>query len=1035
MNLQSPCTGDRGARAFRSSLTSLGLLAAPILLLSAGCADPPAPAGEAVGEAQQHLTQCVTFQRGTYGTVADTVLASNNLNANFGAQGTLSTSKKDEVLFRADLGAIPSYAVVDSATLKLYVNLTGNGAAVGIVNGNGNANGLGNGNGNNTAFEAINLHRVTAAWSEGSVTFTSFAQHFDSAIVGVILPTGTSSLKSVDLTTLVQSWVSGTQPNHGVLLETVDSKATVFVSSEGGAATLRPALDICYSVPDDHCTPNPCDNGGACINDWTGYTCQCAPGFTGTDCEININDCADAPCLNGGTCVDGISSYTCQCAPGFTGASCQTNIDDCATQPCVNGGVCADGVNAYACTCVPGYAGTNCEIDINECAAQPCENGGTCTDGVNDYTCACATGFTGTNCEINIDDCPGNLCENDASCVDGVASYTCACVPGFSGTYCEVDINECAGNPCLHDATCTDGVNGYTCACAPGYTGTNCEIDIDDCTPNPCQNEGICVDGVNGYTCQCDPIWSGVSCEVPAGPACPCAASPLWETALALPGAQGSENYYDAGVDMFDPVANIYYGAGVSTSEPFCGVYSYDVATEVYTEVYLPGITPDEASACRLQINLFSSCADRGLAACNDGINCYDAGYGTCTGILDCADATDEPESCAPICACNDYWGTQMLAAGGACTSTATSTTFTSAASHLSVDTSLSECTVSVGAPLTTWPYEYTRGPLSLAGADACESLYEATCALCNPSPCLNGGSCTSTTSQYTCTCTAGWTGTKCEIQPTYCGLVRLQNPAAGDGLYTFTVAGHDVELYCHDMAGNPKEYLALAQTGAGHNFSSYDNEGQITSFTKVRFHPDTLAVDLADFTFSTSLNGGPTRYAFAGDCAGYDSQSGTANVDLTGTPFAIAPDQITVQGWYPAGSITYGALNKTADLVGGGYCGVTTTANYAAAPLVLVYQPDAPTCSAGYQMMTGACWNWFGNDFSLHAAIEATGFWDVPHATSPWGIANPGVDCTNATTSDLGFFKYCAVEVVGVGVGSCESDCVNNQCCATFDE
>ena len=32
------------------------------------------------------------------------------------------------------------------------------------------------------------------------------------------------------------------------------------------------------------------------------YTCDCAAGYTGTDCSTNIDDCGDDSCQNGGTC-------------------------------------------------------------------------------------------------------------------------------------------------------------------------------------------------------------------------------------------------------------------------------------------------------------------------------------------------------------------------------------------------------------------------------------------------------------------------------------------------------------------------------------------------------------------------------------------------------------------------------------------------------------------------------------------------------------------------------------------------------------
>ena len=38
----------------------------------------------------------------------------------------------------------------------------------------------------------------------------------------------------------------------------------------------------------------------------------------------DINDCAGNPCLNGGSCNDGVNSYSCDCAYGYTGDNCET---------------------------------------------------------------------------------------------------------------------------------------------------------------------------------------------------------------------------------------------------------------------------------------------------------------------------------------------------------------------------------------------------------------------------------------------------------------------------------------------------------------------------------------------------------------------------------------------------------------------------------------------------------------------------------------------------------------------------------------
>lgn len=71
----------------------------------------------------------------------------------------------------------------------------------------------------------------------------------------------------------------------------------------------------------DECgtTPSPCRNGGTCQNNEGSYQCICVNGWTGKDCEINIDDCALKPCFNGGTCHDKPGYYYCECPVGKKG--------------------------------------------------------------------------------------------------------------------------------------------------------------------------------------------------------------------------------------------------------------------------------------------------------------------------------------------------------------------------------------------------------------------------------------------------------------------------------------------------------------------------------------------------------------------------------------------------------------------------------------------------------------------------------------------------------------------------------------------
>lgn len=46
---------------------------------------------------------------------------------------------------------------------------------------------------------------------------------------------------------------------------------------------------------------------------------QCMPGYTGQNCEIEINECQSHPCQNGGSCIDLVGHYVCSCPPGTLG--------------------------------------------------------------------------------------------------------------------------------------------------------------------------------------------------------------------------------------------------------------------------------------------------------------------------------------------------------------------------------------------------------------------------------------------------------------------------------------------------------------------------------------------------------------------------------------------------------------------------------------------------------------------------------------------------------------------------------------------
>ena len=95
------------------------------------------------------------------------------------------------------------------------------------------------------------------------------------------------------------------------------------------------------------------------------------------------------------TCINLLNYYSCACTSGFTGNQCQTNVNECSSTPCYNGGTCIDGVNMYQCVCPAGFNGPTCAQDINECLSSPCLNNATCLNLIAKFSCVCPTGFQG----------------------------------------------------------------------------------------------------------------------------------------------------------------------------------------------------------------------------------------------------------------------------------------------------------------------------------------------------------------------------------------------------------------------------------------------------------------------------------------------------------------------------------------------------------------------------------------------------------------------------------------------------------------
>jgi hypothetical protein len=202
--------------------------------------------------------------------------------------------------------------------------------------------------------------------------------------------------------------------------------------------------------------------------------------------------------------------------------------------------------------------------------------------------------------------------------------------------------------------------------------------------------------------------------------------------------------------------------------------------------------------------------------------------------------------------------------------------------------------------------------------------------------------------------CTAAGSALTCQLRldgdlainaafgkPATCAEIQAAAPGAKDGEYKLFVGGDPQkpwDAWCSFGSSPPAVYLTLLKT-TNANFSQYYAGGGRpgtnvrTAYQKVRIDPETLLVNESDKTWSLSVgsindgSGGvitQMNYGSAADCFNTNSSRGTGNVDLTGTPFAVAANAFVTSGYIAAGSATYSSDSRIVNLTGGGFCGGT---------------------------------------------------------------------------------------------------------------
>ena len=160
----------------------------------------------------------------------DTFLASSKPNTNYGTNASLALQSGTTTLVQFDLASLPngvSASQLNKATLRLFVS--------GLTNAG-----------------SFDVFLVNGGWNEGAATYSNRPTSGGAIASGVSIgASARNSFITVDITSALSAWLSGSQPNNGIaIVPSLSSPISVtFDSKEATNTSHEPQLLYSFNGP------------------------------------------------------------------------------------------------------------------------------------------------------------------------------------------------------------------------------------------------------------------------------------------------------------------------------------------------------------------------------------------------------------------------------------------------------------------------------------------------------------------------------------------------------------------------------------------------------------------------------------------------------------------------------------------------------------------------------------------------------------------------------------------------------------------